>query len=359
MIALWAKVTAATSLELAALSMLTNTPTLAHLASYFALHAMASTLVAFLAWALLPGKYQQPIAPAYALLWAFAFFIPALGVTALLLVVQIARRFPRILHTERYVTVLMPEFSGVQREATERSDIRAADARRILKDTNLPLETRLRVLVALQVMQPKAAVPLLMGLLSDPSEDIRLLAYSMVDTWEKDLVQQIQRADKALTEARLAAEKQPDDETEADGTPQTPVVNALRRLAELHWQQADSGLARGDLRRFALENAQKFCEQVLLLDANVQGIWRLYARVLIELNQLEAAMRALSLARKLKMPAVEVWALMGQIAYLQRDFDAVRASAAELPANQLLPPSVAATAAYWRHKRIGKVDVHV
>lgn len=359
MIALWAKVTAATSLELAALSMLTNTPTLAHLASYFALHAMASTLVAFLAWALLPGKYKQPIAPAYALLWAFAFFIPALGVTALLLVVQVARRFPRILRTERYVTVLMPEFSGVQREATERSDIRAADARRILKDTHLPLETRLRVLVALQVMQPKAAVPLLMGLLSDPSEDIRLLAYSMVDTWEKDLVQQIQRADKALAEARLAADKHPGDRAEAGGTLQTPVVNALRRLAELHWQQADSGLARGDLRRFALENAQKFCEQVLLLDANMQGIWRLYARVLIELNQLEAAMRALSLARKLKMPAVEVWALMGHIAYLQRDFEAVRACAAELPADQLLPPSVAATAAYWRHKRIGKVDVHV
>ena len=360
MIALWAKVTAATSLELAALSMLTNTPTLAHLASYFALHAMASTVVAFLAWALLPGKYKQPIAPAYALLWAFAFFIPALGVTALLLVVQIARRFPRILHTERYVTVLMPEFSGVQREATERSDIRAADARRILKDTHLPLETRLRVLVALQVMQPKAAVPLLMGLLSDPSEDIRLLAYSMVDTWEKDLVQQIQRADKALAEARLVAEKHPEDASEATTTSmQTPVVNALRRLAELHWQQADSGLARGDLRRFALESAQKFCEQVLLLDANVQGIWRLYARVLIELNQLEAAMRAISLARKLKMPAVEVWALMGQIAYLQRDFEAVRACAAELPANQLLPPSVAATAAYWRRKRIGKVDVHV
>ena len=357
MIALWAKVAAATSLELAALSMLTNTPTLAHLASYFALHAMASTLVAFLAWVLLPNKYKQPVAPAYALLWAFAFFIPALGVTALLLVVQIARRFPRILRTERYVTVLMPEFSGVQREATERSDIRAADARRILKDTNLPLETRLRVLVALQVMQPKAAVPLLMGLLSDPSEDIRLLAYSMVDTWEKDLVQQIQRADKALAEARQAAEKHPDED--AGNTLQTPMVNALRRLAELHWQQADSGLARGDLRRFALENAQKFCEQVLLLDANMQGIWRLYARVLIELNQLEAAGRAINLARQLKMPAVEVWALMGQIAFLQRDFDAVRAYAAELPVDQLLPPSVAATAAYWRRKRIGKVDVHV
>lgn len=357
MIALWIKVSAAASLELAALSMLTNTPTVAYLAGYFALHAMASTVVAFLAWALLPTQYKHPVMPVYALLWAFAFFIPALGVTALLVVVQVARRFPRILRNERYVTMLMPKFSRVHREATQRSDVRASDARRILKDTSLPLETRLRVLVALQVIQPKAAVPLLLGLLSDPSEDIRLLAYSMVDSWEKDLVQQIQRADQALVQARTTAAQHPDPD--ADSTLQTPVINALRRLAELHWQQAGSGLARGDLRRFALENAQQFCEQALLLDANIQGIWRLYTRVLIKLNELEAAMQALNLARKLQMPAVEVWALMGQIAFMQRDFNAVRAYAAELPAHQLLTPSVASTAAYWRRKHIAKVDLHV
>lgn len=61
MIALWIKVSTAASLELAALSMLTNTPTVAYLAGYFALHAMASTVVAFLAWALLPAQYKHPV----------------------------------------------------------------------------------------------------------------------------------------------------------------------------------------------------------------------------------------------------------------------------------------------------------
>ena len=42
------------------------------------------------------------------------------------LAVEVARRFPRALHTERFVTVAMPEFSGVQRESRERSDLRAA-----------------------------------------------------------------------------------------------------------------------------------------------------------------------------------------------------------------------------------------
>ena len=346
MIAVWVKISSVVSLEAAALSMLNSTPTLLHLAAFFLLHAVASAAITWLAWVLLPLNYKKPVLPACALLWTFAFFIPLLGVAAIVIAVLLAHRFPRILRIERFVTVHMPEFSGVQREATVRSDLRAADARRILKNIALPLETRLRVLVALQSMAPKAAVPLLIGLLADPSEDIRLLAYSMVDSWEKDLVKKIQKANADLQEARRSGGN-------------IPVINALRRLAELHWQQADSGLARGDLRRFALENAQKFCEQVLLLDANVQGTWRLYTRVLIELNQLEAAMRALNLARKLKMPAVEVWALMGQISFLQRDFSAVRAYAAKLPADQLLAPSVAATAAYWRRKHIGQVDVHV
>ena len=347
MIAIWAKISAAVSMETAALSMLSSTPTLAHLASYFSLHAVASALVSWLAWVLLPSNFKKPIVPACALLWAFAFFIPVLGIAAILVVVQVAQRFPRILRSERYVTVRMPEFSGVQREATERSDLRAGDARRILKDATQPLETRLRVLVALQSMEPKAAVPLLISLLSDPSEDIRLLAYSMVDSWEKDLVQKIQRAAAELEEARKL------------GTAAT-VINALRRLAELHWTQADTGLARGDLRRFALEHAQKYCEQVQALDTRAPGIWALYARILTELGHLDAAVQAVKMARRLRLPMAEAFSLMAQIAYAQGNYAAVRRYASALPDDGLLPSSVLRSAAFWRNRRpVKKIDIRV
>ena len=346
MIALWAKITTAALLEVAALSMLSRTDSLANLAGYFVLHALASAVATLLAWVLLPGNYKKPFAAACALLWSFAFFIPVLGVAAILVVVQIARLFPRILRTERYVTVGMPEFSGVQREATERSDLRAGDARRILKDASLPLETRLRVLVALQVMQPKAAVPLLTGLLSDPSEDIRLLAYSMVDAWEKDLVQKIQKAQQGLEDARRREDR-------------VPTVNALRRLAELYWTQADTGLARGDLRRFALERSRELCEETLQLDPDVPGIWELYVNVLIELGDLEWAMRAVKLARQLNVSLAKVWPMAAQVAYLRRDFHAVRKYMARLPAGAFLPSGLGRPAAYWRTRRVGRVDLHV
>ncbi|MCJ0765427.1 tetratricopeptide repeat protein [Variovorax terrae] len=346
MIGTWKLATLAFSAEVASLALLDRDSSELVLAGYFALHALASALSAGLAWTLLPAPYRQPRVPAFALLFCFGFFIPGLGVVATVLTVQIAQRFPKILRTERYVQVAMPEFSTVQQEATARSDLRAGDARHILKDHSLPLETRLRVLVALQSMRPKAAVPLLQGLLSDPSEDIRLLAYSMVDAWEKDLSEQIRS-----TQLRLQAARQQDD--------RAPLVNALQRLAELHWQQADTGLARGDLRRFALQQAQKHCEDVLMLEAHAPGTWRLYARVLIELDQLAAAARALSLARKLRMPPAQVWPLMAHIAYLRRDYDGVRKYIGRLPPDAQLPHQWRGVAAYWRQYRIAGVDLHV
>lgn len=345
MILNWLKLLLAVVAELVSLLWLDHRHADPSLAAYFALHGLASAVSAWLAWSSLPPQYRQPRWSSYGLLLCFGFFIPVLGVFATVAVVQVARRFPRILRTERFVTVGMPEFSSVQQSHVERSDLRASDARRILKDHELPLDTRLRVLVALQSMRPKAAVPLLQGLLADPSEDIRLLAYSMVDAWEKDLTEQIQRARDSLREAR-------------EGDDRAPLVNALRRLAELHWMQVDTGLARGDLRRYALAQTQVLCEDVLGLDAYLPGIWQLYARVLIEMDQLTAAARALKLARRVRMPQQVVWPLMAQIAWLRRDLAGVRKYMSRMPEDDQLAHGLRGVADFWRQRQSAGVDIH-
>ena len=78
MIAVWAKITAAVSLETAAVSLLGRTDSVVNLAGYFVLHALASTIAALLAWVLLPGNFKKPFAAASALLWSFAFSLTAL-----------------------------------------------------------------------------------------------------------------------------------------------------------------------------------------------------------------------------------------------------------------------------------------
>ena len=332
--------------ETSALLLLSKSDTVDGLAVYFALHAAASAGAVWMAWALLPSKLRRPALPTCALLYSLAFFIPILGVVATVIAVQVAQRFPKIWRTERYVTNIMPEFTEVQQEATKRSDLRVGDARRILKDHTQAIATRLRVLVALQSMRPKATIPLLQSLLSDPSEDIRLLAYSMVEAWEKDLSQQILEAMNSLRDARAGDER-------------APLVNALQRLAELHWLQADSGLARGDLRVFALEQAQQCCEDVLLLDGYVPSVWQLYAQVLIALNRLPAAVRALQLGRSVRMPEQEVWPLLAQIAFMRRDLGEVRRFIGHLPEDEQLPHQLRGVASFWRQRQVSRVDIHV
>ncbi len=332
--------------ETSALLLLSRSDTGDGLAVYFALHAAASAGAVWMAWALLPSKLRQPALPTCALLYSLAFFIPILGVVATVIAVLVAQRYPKIWRVERYVTVTMPEFTEVQQEATERSDLRVGDARRILKDHDLPIATRLRVLVALQSMRPKATIPLLQSLLADPSEDIRLLAYSMLEAWEKDLSQQILDGMKSLRDAKAGDER-------------APLVNALQRLAELTWMQADSGLARGDLRTFALETAQEYCEDVLILDGYMPSIWKLYAQILIELEGLPAAVRALQLGRSVSMPEQEVWPLLAQISFMRRDLGEVRRFIGHLPEDAQLSHPLHGVAAFWRQRHISWVDIHV
>ena len=346
MIGLWSRAVMAISGESAALAMLTQSTDSLALAEFFLAHALASAMASSLAWIFLPQRYKTPRVPVFALIYSFGFFIPGLGILTTVLVVQIARRFPKVLRSERFHQIDLPEFSSVQKEATENSDIRPGSARRLLADPLLPLDKRLRVLIALQAMPPKAVVPLLQGLLADPSEDIRLLAYTMVDAWEKDLSRQIQEAQAKLEEARKGEER-------------APMVSSLRRLAELHWELADTGLARGDLRRFSLQSAQKYCEDLLLLDSYLIGVWQLYAKVLVELNQQKAALRALQLSRRMHIPDIEVYPLLAQLAYLRRDWRGVRKYMGRLPDTGKLPYQLRGVASFWRERATQGIDIHV
>lgn len=316
------------------------------LAAYFALHGLASALSSWRVWLLLPATFRTPALPAFVLLYGLAFFIPVLGVVTMAVAAQLASRFPKALYVERYSAMHMPQFLEVQHEAPGRSDLRASDARRVLGDPTQPLDDRLRVLVALQHMRPKAVVPLMRSLLADPADDVRLLAYTMLDTWEKELTLQVRQTLLDLEAARQA------EDTAA-------IASALRRLAELHWQQADSGLARGDLRTFALERAKEYCEQTLQADSFSPGVWQLYANVLIALNSLGAASRALELARKVRLPEREVWPLMAQVAYEKRDYITVRKLMRRMGEPSQLPAGLRGVAAFWQRRRVAGVDVHV
>ena len=85
--------------------------------------------------------------------------------------------------TRRYVSH-MPNFSAVQRRSTERSDLRAGDAR-ILKTGRCPLDTRLRVLVACSRCGPRRQCPAAAKPVVPTHPKTSACWPGMVDAWEK------------------------------------------------------------------------------------------------------------------------------------------------------------------------------
>lgn len=318
MIPLWMQSLVAIVTEVASLSLLDGSGTTGRLVAYFALHAVASALVTSLAWQMLPGHLKGPRWAVLGLLFSFDFFIPALGVVAMMIVMYIAMRYPSVMRVERYVEIAEPVFLSSEKEKREQSDVRAGHARRILSDPHQSIDRKLRVLIALQTMRPKVAIPLLQGLLADPSEDIRLLAYSMMDAWEKDITDRLQAAQKLLN--KVNSHKTIGTDQDRKLTRQ----NAHRKLAELYWEQVDSGLARGDLRTFSLQRAKSHCEKALVLDARQGGLWVMYSSVLTELGQVLAADRALGLAHKAGAPDSVVCPHLARLAFDAGDYELIR-----------------------------------
>lgn len=318
MMGLWPQSMLAFFLEMASLSLLNNSSDSSQLAAYFALHALASALVAALGWVLLPMHLKNPRWAVLALLFSFDFFIPGLGVVSMLIALHVATRFPSIVRTERYVEIAEPVFQASEKEKRESSDVRAGFARRILNDPRQSVDTKLRVLIALQSMRPKVAIPLLQSLLADPSEDIRLLAYSMMDAWEKDITQRLQAAQIQLEQLQSRTGTSHAEEKKLT------LQSIHRKLAELYWEQVDSGLARGDLRTFALQRAKSHCEQALQGDAKQSGIWLVYSTVQIELGQSQEAHRSLLKARSAGVPDSVICPLLAKLAFDAQDYDHVQ-----------------------------------
>jgi polysaccharide biosynthesis protein PelE len=96
MIAIGKQLLVAITTELAAVTLLGNSRDALILVAYFSLHAVASVLVAGIAWGLLPAYLRKPWWSVLALLFSFAFFIPGLGVVSMVLVIHVARRYPSV-----------------------------------------------------------------------------------------------------------------------------------------------------------------------------------------------------------------------------------------------------------------------
>ncbi len=314
-----------------------STNAAAAFSGYLPLHALACGLGAFAALPMFPPAYRRPQRWVIVLVFGVSFFVPLLGIGAILIGVAAGRFFPQLLKPRVFESVANPEYTMDQNEALQRP--RGAAARARVLNPSASTAMRLESLVALGNSNTVAMGSLLRDLLTDPVDDVRLLAYGLLEQREKDI------SHRLASERRLLEVAQGMDERET-------VSRLCGRVAHLYWELVYQGLAQGDTARYALEQTLIHAERSLREQTTDGPTWLLIARVRLRRHEWDPADGALNEALKWNVPRRTALPYLAQLRFSQRRYAEVRAIMYELGGQRdsgNLSPNHALLAAqqYW------------
>lgn len=284
------------------LSPVAGTP---HLIAYLIAHAMACALLALVVMPLLPARYRGEPTRAGAFLFTLQFAIPFIGSIGVLLGVLLALHLPRSSREVPWQEVDIPELPFKPIDMDLQVVYSQGGLRQVLREANVT-DKRLNALMATRQMADREAIDILREALKDPADDVRLLAYSMLEQKEKNLAQKVGRLQEALKSS---------DDAERAGL--------QRRLAQAWWETAYLGLFQGGLRDYYLNSAASLMQE-LLASWPRHTDWRLLGCIELALGHLAESEAAFNAALVGGSPPEVIMPYLGEIAFRQRNYARVR-----------------------------------
>lgn len=293
------------------------------------LHGLFSLLAAGISMLLIQPAYRSSPRRTLAYHFVLAFFIPVLGGIALILLAINARVLNQRYRARPYSAVRMPVFTAAPRAPA--LAFGAGSIRERLINPNLPKDMRLKALLTVQTMPGNLSTHLLREVLSDPSDDLRITAYGMLDKGEKHLNQNIQQELERL-----------------EGKPSTEEHGQiLKQLAVHYWELVYQGYAVGELRDFSLNAAWRHAQDAITLRPLDGGLWVMIGRIALARQDTKHAMHALDQAQKLAIPPAQVQTYLAELAFQRRDFQTVR-GLLDTFGRQQISFSTAPLLAFWK-----------
>ncbi|MBK6906075.1 MAG: hypothetical protein IPH08_02700 [Rhodocyclaceae bacterium] len=293
-----------------------------------AMHGAACAVLATVSWFLLPQRYRYPRPLVWLLMFNFSFVAPFVGPVVMLLIChttlhQDIERLPQATPLE-----LEPLEYNVQSKVAPRSSQGAIRSR---LTSNVPANIRMQSLLTLQAVPKRVANPLLEDLLADDSDDVRLVAFGMLDAEEKKLSVHIQRERRNL-EHEMSVDQR---------------YTCLRYLAELHWELTYTALAQGEMRKYMLGEARRYINEAITLQKiRDPSLTFLRARVLLAQGDLVESEVLLYASLALGQSAGSVRPYLAEMAFRRHDMAAVHLHMNQLD-NQALSARVQRAADLW------------
>jgi len=227
------------------------------------------------------------------------------------------------------IEVALPDGSDIDDPAGAEHAGGPRPIRELLRNADSPAE-RVRAVMALRHMDARRAVPLLRLAFSHESEDVRLLAFGILEQREKRLRTRIEQ-----TEARLSS---------AAGS--LALARGHRRLARDHWELVYAGFVSGDLEPVVLKNAERHAHEVLAMGADAT-MAVLLARIHLRQREPELAWAWLERAEAAGLARANAAPLFAEAAFLMRRFDEIPAILRGVPRAELRRPELEPVAEFW------------
>jgi tetratricopeptide (TPR) repeat protein len=192
------------------------------------------------------------------------------------------------------------------------------------------LMDRMDALIALRDIDDKSTIPVLKLALRDNADEVRLLAFTLLQERERGYYAEIHARKGKL----------------ADAGPEDAITH-LTAIAQAYWELAYQDLVQGELLDFSLDEAGTHLARALKARPKDSGNTLLLGRIRLRQGSYPEAARLLDEARALGMPDAVVRPHQAEVAFLARDFGKTRAYLADLPPQARQLAVIGDLAEFW------------
>ena len=306
-------------------------PSTAELVAFAMAHVTACLLFSIALISLLPEKLRQPVFVSGLFIFTSIIFIPVLGMIGLLTCVLPALFRPGLsarLHEWQHPRMLRlptepvePRTKGIILRPGELAGIlrHAADAKK-----------RTDALIATLWLEKQQSVPLWRLALKDPNDEVRLLAFALLNRQEK------------VIEARMRERY-----SQAGGSALDQVFLKHKALANDFWELAYLGTPHESTLVSLCGRAHEHVQAALQLRPNDGGLQFLLGRILLTKKELDAASEAFENARRCGIDVRQSAPFLAEIAFLKGCHADVKHHLT-LAGNSRIQLSLKKVSTYWK-----------
>jgi hypothetical protein len=259
------------------------------------------------------------------------FYLPVLGLIGLILAVSFVAGFSSKNRKSADLFVNINKIRDLPSEAgvTGGQPVNSHSLYDLYRSRNP--EIRLQAVYATLKLKDRDAIPLLRLALGDSIDDIRLLAYALLDRKEYRLSKHIEKSKQDLENIENPRKKK----------------QLCRQIANDYWELAHLGLVQGEAKNHVLRMAYKYIELGLGYSPQDSGLIFQYAQILLKLGKYQQALEQFKKAEIFGIECVGLLTYYAEIAFYTRHYHEVKQlmTEIELPAAY---PLLTTAARFWQ-----------